>query len=587
MSQLQESSQAPAARVGTVFIVDDEMMVTSSLQTMLLLESNHHIHCYNSPLEALAHVPQLRPDVVISDFSMPGMDGIHFLREVKALLPEATLILLTGYADKENAIEAINTVGIYRYIEKPWDNEALKMTINNGLERSHLIGDLRASVEALTAARGELETTNRRLESLVEERTQDLRATYQTLSSIVNNTADGILTLNADLAITSINPAAARWFHRIDTLQDVDLKTYSLETLVRTNVLKLMIADGKQSHSIQTLLDPYKPHQVSELMIGDLPLEASISPLPNDAYPDKPGFVLVLRDITERKEIERLRDDFVSTLTHDLRTPLLAAIQTLGFFADGSLGELPARQKELVQMLIQSNREMLGLVNVLLEVYKYESGRQKLILDNVRLDSLIAAICQELDALSRERQQDLQLMSQSEAFPDGFTVHGDKQELKRVFVNLIGNAINYTPKGGKLQVELSVDTTTAPNTQAPKTPSARSARRMSQKIVPAPSGTSQPNEQLKTGSSAFEGNTTTAGKPSVTICVQDNGRGIPAQDIPLLFQRFSQGTSKQRSSGSGLGLYLSRQIVEAHQGHIWVESEEGKGSRFYVRLPLA
>jgi NtrC-family two-component system sensor histidine kinase KinB len=265
--------------------------------------------------------------------------------------------------------------------------------------------------------------------------------------------------------------------------------------------------------------------------------------------------VVVLRDITERREIERLRDDFVSTLTHDLRTPLLAAIQTLGFFADGSLGELPVRQRELITMLIQSHRDMLDLVNVLLEVYKYESGRQRLIRDYLNLWELLDGIVRELDALARSREQTLTLepLSGRSAHPAPDSaedtesvlssgpfglVYGDKQELKRVFVNLIGNAIHYTPVGGTIRVSLQA----SPEHQA---------------------------------------------DAMLQVCVQDNGRGIPAQDIPLLFQRFSQGTSRQRSSGSGLGLYLSRQIVEAHHGRIRVESEENRGSRFYVQLPSA
>ena len=244
----------------------------------------------------------------------------------------------------------------------------------------------------------------------------------------------------------------------------------------------------------------------------------------------------------------------MSTLTHDLRTPLLAAIQTLGFFVDGTLGEISPRQQELITMLIQSNRELLGLVNVLLEVYKYESGRQKLILDTVNLAELIGGIGQELEALAQNRGQTLVLNFDSpDPEPDNrlkpYQVHGDKQELKRVMVNLIGNAINFTPKGGEIQVSMRL------------------------KALQPVEGEGNGHAQGATPPQAIQ------------ICVADTGRGIPAQDIPLLFQRFSQGTSKQRSSGSGLGLYLSRQIVEAHQGQIWVESEENRGSQFYVNLP--
>jgi signal transduction histidine kinase len=521
MSQLQVSNPVTGQRVGTIFIVDDEMMVTSSLQSMLGLETSHRIHTFNNPLDALDQLKKLRPDVVISDFSMPSMDGITFLRNVKATLPEATLILLTGYADKESAIEAINTVGIYRYIEKPWDNEELKISINNGLERSYLVSDLRSSVHDLTVARAQLERHNHQLETLVEERTQDLHATYRKLQSIVSNTADGILTLDARLRLTSINPAAERWFRTVIGLDEINLLSVPPEKLLKM-----------QTGNLAELFDPNRPLQVGELLIGELPVEASISPLQDETGQDAGGFVVVLRDIAARKEIERLRDDFVSTLTHDLRTPLLAAIQTLGFFLDGSLGEVPDRQRELIQMLIQSLREMLGLVNVLLEVYKYESGRQKLILDTINMPELVRHVCQELDSLAKSRDQSLQIEVAPKIGAKSGHVHGDKQELKRVLVNLVGNAINFTPKGGEIRVSLAAE-----------------------------------GKRLK-------------------ICVADNGRGIPAKDIPLLFQRFSQGTSKQRSSGSGLGLYLSRQIMEAHHGQIWVESEEGKGSRFFIRLPL-
>lgn len=529
MHSLQQSAESVIApQTGVIFIVDDEIMVTASLKTMLELETGHHIHTFNDPREALAAVTELRPDVVISDFSMPGMDGIVFLRNVKNILPEATLILLTGYADKESAIEAINSVGIYRYIEKPWDNAELKISIQNSLERAHLISNLQRSVQDLTEAREALERSNQHLEALVEERTRDLQTTYLKLQSIVHNTADGIMTLNAALEATSINPAVLRWLEEGGNPRASDWRHCPVERLLR-----LPTSAGKHDRLRQVFQSP-ESRRVLEVAIGDLPLEAGIAPLP-DPEGKEGGFVVVLRDITQRKEIERLRDDFVSTLTHDLRTPLLAAIQTLGFFVDGSLGELTERQHELIQMLIQSNRELLGLVNVLLEVYKYESGRQKLIVDTVSLPDLVRDVVQELGALASHREQSLSVAFTENAGPEQCKVRGDKQELKRVLVNLIGNAIHFTPKEGDIQVFLAL--------------------------------------------------TRRNRKPMVQVCVSDNGRGIPAQDIPQLFQRFSQGTSRQRSSGSGLGLYLSRQIVEAHNGHIYVESEESVGSRFYVELP--
>lgn len=525
-------SETPAERIGTVFIVDDEAMVTTSLKAMLSLETRHHIHCFNSPLAALAAIdgesedgtPGLRPEVVVSDFSMPEMDGIEFLCAVKQRLPETTLILLTGYADKGNAIKAINTAGIYRYIEKPWDNEELKLSIKNGIERAHLVSDLKMTVSELTEARAQLQETNRDLEKLVEERTQDLRVTYQKLQSIISSTADGIITLTPDLELSSLNPAAEKW---LAAALDRPDNPWLLSGLPLEQFLH--IPDEPDIRAVFAQLGHNSAEEAStklvrEAGIGNLPVEVSIARIP-----DEGGFVLVVRDITQRKEIERLREDFVSTLTHDLRTPLLSSIQTLTFFLDGTIRESPlgAKQTELIGMLINSNKEMLGLVNVLLEVYKYEAGRQKLVFDRVDLGALISTVCRELDALAQSRRQTLSI-----AVPEGATlVWGDKQELRRVIVNLVGNAINYTQTDGSIQVRLESN-----------------------------------------------------GK-SVTACVEDNGRGIPAQDLPTLFQRFSQGTSRKRSSGSGLGLYLSRQIIEAHQGSISVDSQEGQGSCFRVKLP--
>lgn len=524
-----ESLGAPR-RPGTVFVVDDESMVTSSLQAMLSLETPHQIYCFNTPREALEQLDVFRPDVVISDFLMPEMDGIVFLQRVKERFPEATTILLTGYADKENAIQAINKVGIYRYIEKPWDNEELKITIENGLERARLVQDLKDTVLELTETRQELETYSRKLEVLVEARTHDLQVAYQQLESIFTHTADGIVTLDANLCIATVNPAAGQWITRKLGMQVAQGNPASVEG--SANVAPTFKLEGLPVSQIFTApgvdeinagLAGHSNSQFQEALMGDIPVEVSFSTLP-----DGSGYVLVLRDIAKRKEIDRLRDDFVSTLTHDLRTPLLAAIQTLTFMLDRSLGELSEKQEPVLETLVQSHKELLGLVNALLEVYKYEAGRQQLIFDAVDLRAMVDQICKELAAMAHSKQQTLENHLPA-TLP---TVTGDKQELRRVLVNLIGNALRYTPQGSHVQV-----------------------------LGQAQDGT-------------------------LTLTIADNGRGIPAEDLPKLFQRFSQGTSRQRSSGSGLGLYLSRQIVEAHGGRIRVESVEGQGCRFSVLLPV-
>ena len=134
----------------TVLIVDDE-------------ETSYRILTFTSPTDALEEAEAEAVSVVIADFMMPEMDGITFLRQFRELNPQATRILLTGYADKENAIRAINEAGLYYYLEKPWSNEHLKLVIRNGVERSSLFNELDARVRALEGAHEELYEIRRRL----------------------------------------------------------------------------------------------------------------------------------------------------------------------------------------------------------------------------------------------------------------------------------------------------------------------------------------------------------------------------------------------------------------------------------------
>ena len=142
----------------TVLIVDDEEMVLTSLTTYLSLETDYQVVTFTSAKEALSFVRDNGVDLIISDFLMPEMDGISFLAEVRKLRPEVPRIILTGYADKENAVKAINDVGLFQYIEKPWDNDDLRLIIRNGIEKKRLLAKLESKVGEINEAYSELQT---------------------------------------------------------------------------------------------------------------------------------------------------------------------------------------------------------------------------------------------------------------------------------------------------------------------------------------------------------------------------------------------------------------------------------------------
>lgn len=140
----------------SVLIVDDEEMVLTSLSTYLALESDYEVITFTSARQAIAHLEMQDVGIIISDFLMPELDGISFLTRARELRPDAPRILLTGYADKENAIKAINQVGLYQYVEKPWDNDDLRLIIRNGLEKRELISKVGQQVREINQAYQEL-----------------------------------------------------------------------------------------------------------------------------------------------------------------------------------------------------------------------------------------------------------------------------------------------------------------------------------------------------------------------------------------------------------------------------------------------
>lgn len=147
----------------TIVIVDDEEMVLTSIDSFLNLETDYNVVTYTSAPTALEYIENNSIDLVISDYLMPEMDGMTFLGKVREMRPEVPRIILTGYADKENAIKAINEVGLFQYIEKPWDNDDLRIIIRNGLEKQQLLKKLQDKMTEFEKTNSELQSIHREI----------------------------------------------------------------------------------------------------------------------------------------------------------------------------------------------------------------------------------------------------------------------------------------------------------------------------------------------------------------------------------------------------------------------------------------
>jgi DNA-binding NtrC family response regulator len=146
-----------------VVIVDDEEMVITSLKAFLQLETDYDVRGFTDPQEAARYLENAEADVVVSDYLMPKMNGLELLARARDLQAEAGRVLLTGHADKQSAVDAINRVGLFQYVEKPWDNAQLLLVIKAAIERTQLLRTLRDKISQLDTAHANLKQVQRRL----------------------------------------------------------------------------------------------------------------------------------------------------------------------------------------------------------------------------------------------------------------------------------------------------------------------------------------------------------------------------------------------------------------------------------------
>ncbi|MFH0702627.1 MAG: ATP-binding protein [bacterium] len=366
-------------------------------------------------------------------------------------------------------------------------------------------------------------------ENRIKQYQKEIQSQKEYLEAIFDSLADGIITISKKCRIIKINPIVSIWMG----LNEEDITGKKLTDFLKCKCEVNCIEKSEEDISeICPLISQNERLSPTEAKIINLNSKTEkslgLSSSPVAGVIGEPTYVIVLRDITELKKIEKIQKDFVATLTHDLRVPILAEVNTLKFFLEEKFGYLTDKQKQAIENMIESNNGLLELVNKLLDTYKYESGEGELYKEPTNIKKLIESCIAELLPLANKNNQTI-----SDFIPEEIPILDlDKSEIKRVIINLINNAVTYTQKGGVITID------------------------------------AEKNENY------------------VIIKVSDNGKGISESELETIFDRFFSKAKKFRKIGTGLGLYLSKQIIEKHNGKIRVESKLGKGSAFYVSLPL-
>jgi len=243
------------------------------------------------------------------------------------------------------------------------------------------------------------------------------------------------------------------------------------------------------------------------------------------------GALIILHDITREKMIERMKTEFVSLSAHQLRTPLSAIKWTLRMLLDGDLGVITDEQRDFIEKTYKSNERMISLINDLLDVTRIDEGRylyKPILTDLEPICQFVINSCQEE---TERKKLKLKFKKPEEKLPKAIV---DVEKIKLVIQNLLENAIRYTKSGGEILVSL---------------------RHL---------------------------------KKEIEFSVRDTGIGIPKNQQARVFTKFFRAANviRMETEGSGLGLFITKNIIEAHGGKIWFESEEGKGTTFYFTLPV-
>ncbi|RLB83216.1 MAG: hypothetical protein DRH17_03160 [Deltaproteobacteria bacterium] len=485
-----------------ILVVENDITILQRCRELLVNEG-HRVRTAESVEEALDIIQKHsgNVDIILLSLELPGWGGLTLINILQKAKREILIMAMSADCGEE-AIEAMHA-GAYDCIRKSFTTDRFWTKMNRAIEAFRLW---------------------RQLDILTRQRQAALTRIphEENLMAIFNSITDGIVVTDWQTNIVLFNAKAATLFG----LTEEKTLGHPISVSIKSDELLSFVMRAVKSDS-----------SLAPLMAGEEPVvkvEEKAFRVHVDAVKNDTGTVIgavgLFHDVSSISAMDKLRSDFLSMVSHELKAPLSSLLMQVSVLHDGLAGELNPKQKELLGKAKEKTKGMITLVNDILDYRRIQDGKSVQKIESLNL----AEILQRTVELMRLSAEEKEISMKCEIEEDLPSFSGDRGGMEAIFVNLISNAIKYTPKGGSVNVILYK-----------------------------------------------------AGK-DIRFKVVDSGIGIPPEDIDRIFEKFYRIKTEQTQSiaGSGLGLSIVKGIVDAHRGSIHVESEAGKGTTFIVSLPV-
>ena len=505
-----------------ILVVDDHEMNRLYMQA-LFRDSEYTISVAADGEEGLAKARAELPFLILADVQMPHIDGFELCRQLKAdeRTKGAAVIFITAHHRSSQKVSEGLDIGADDYIFRPFERGELMSRVRAVARLKQAEEEARRQAEMVERLYQEVQTLNRHLEQKVAERTRELAEEKEKTEAILASLADGLLVLDADNRILTANAVAESMLDfRLGRAQGQAIGKERLTNSLWRCINDLVSGDEFTPCASVDVPDPTQ-------LGGVLSIQALAARVRDDSG-NVIGTVIALRDITGITQVERMKARFMAGVTHELKTPL-SIIQLHTNNLQAYHGRLPEEKRDEFLSAIQSQVQLLEhLVEDVLELSYLDAGETKGKRQRVDLIALADEVISDLRPLADRKQVALRWER-----PDSdITVLGVNSQMKRLILNLVDNAIKYTPVGGSVELGLS----------------------------------------SKKGE-------------SVSIEVSDTGIGISPEHQSLIFDRFYRVDPSHTVPGTGLGLAIVKEIAASHGGDVQLISRAGKGSVFVVTLP--